>query len=141
MRATVYSAQNKLLTKTVIHIWITVFLTLYIKNQNEQKLSASKSANKGAETMRRYILLFIAFALISTTSTTLAHTNERTIIEVEGDVESIEYINNYHPFIEIITSYSTILMGRLRRQTSRLRENPNRDFIKAIHKTSKSIPP
>lgn len=80
-------------------------------------------------------LVFISF-LVTAEITTAAETElETVIIEVEGDVEEHQaYIETYHPFIEVIASYSTIFNGlAIEGKPEHLAKMETADFIKGMY--------
>ncbi|OEH56005.1 peptidase S8 [Oceanobacillus sp. E9] len=60
---------------------------------------------------------------------------ESIIIEVEGDPhEQVKYIEDYHPFIEVISVYDTIFNGiALQGSPEQLQRMEALEFIKSIH--------
>lgn len=60
---------------------------------------------------------------------------ETVIIEVEGDVEEYrEYIETYHPFIEVVASYSTLFQGlALQGKPEHFKRISEENFIKGIY--------
>ena len=61
--------------------------------------------------------------------------NESIIIEVDGNpYDHRDYIQEHHPFIEIVAVYDTLINGlALRGKEKQLKEAATLDFIKSIH--------
>ncbi|MHA6250678.1 S8 family serine peptidase [Oceanobacillus sp. CAU 1775] len=85
--------------------------------------------------MRRTIFLAILIFILTIPHSIQASELETIIIEVEGDVkEHMEYIKTHHPFIRIITSYSTIFNGlALEGKAAHFEKIKAEEFIRAIH--------
>ncbi|GGA64296.1 S8 family serine peptidase [Ornithinibacillus halotolerans] len=86
----------------------------------------------------RYLLLTGAFLFIfmMLPSTGFAkEEKQKIIIEVDGDpAEHKEYIEAYHPFIEIIATYDTLFTGlALQGSPDALQKMGTLDFVKAVH--------
>jgi len=84
--------------------------------------------------MLRLTVLTIA-VFLTFTGKTNAESLETIIIEVEGDVEAHqEYIEAYHPFIEVVASYSTIFNGlAIEGKPEQLAKLETVDFIKGMY--------
>lgn len=82
-----------------------------------------------------YIILLLIFSYPQLTTFAEYNQKESIIIEVEGDPhEQVEYIKDYHPFIEVISVYDTIFNGiALRGSPEQLQKMESLEFIKGIH--------
>src|SRR5699024_4063590 len=95
--------------------------------------------NKGAGNMQRTLLLFLLsfFILLPmpTNQASQAEQLQTVIIEVEGDVEEhLQYIKTYHPFIRMVTTYSTIFNGiALEGKPEHFSKIEADDFVKGLH--------
>ncbi|WP_085994042.1 S8 family serine peptidase [Oceanobacillus senegalensis] len=96
--------------------------------------------------MRPYLLIItILFSLILPISVHAAEKEmESIIIEVEGDPEEHkEYLEAYHPLIEVVATYELLFNGiALQGDPDQLKKMESLDFIKAIHtvQTYKAFP-
>lgn len=86
--------------------------------------------------MLRFIVLTV---FLTITAKANAESLETVIIEVEGDVaEHQKYIETYHPFIEVIASYSTIFNGlAIEGKPEHLAKMETVDFIKGMYEPQK----
>lgn len=86
--------------------------------------------------MLRFIVLTV---FLTITAKVNAESLETVIIEVEGDVaEHQKYIETYHPFIEVIASYSTIFNGlAIEGKPEHLAKMETVDFIKGMYEPQK----
>ena len=80
---------------------------------------------------------FIFFLIASFVYFPAVHAEEveTVIIEVEGNVEAhADYIKNYHPFIEVVATYSTLFNGiALQGKPEQLERLHTAEFITGIH--------
>ncbi|AXI10630.1 peptidase S8 [Oceanobacillus zhaokaii] len=88
--------------------------------------------------MRNFIFLTICLAIIFIyfpMSVQASRPLESVIIEVEGDPkEHKEYIEQYHPFVEVIATYEKLFNGlALKGSADKLARMESLTFIKAIH--------
>lgn len=84
--------------------------------------------------MYRFLLIALII-LIFPASTVHAVETETILIEVEGDVmEHRSYIKTYHPFIEVVETYSVLFNGlALQGKPENLKRLHTEDFIKSVH--------
>lgn len=82
-----------------------------------------------------YRITFFLVLLLCYVPVTQAAELETVIIEVEGDVkEHQEYIEKYHPFIEVVATYSILFNGlAIKGKPEQLKRMDTADFIKGVH--------
>src|SRR5690625_2718796 len=92
------------------------------------------STKKRRHVMYRFLLIALII-LIFPASTVHAVETETILIEVEGDVmEHRSHIKTYHPFIEVVETYSVLFNGlALQGKPENLKRLHTEDFIKSVH--------
>lgn len=101
------------------------------------------NANSKEESMLRYLLFAILFTLtfmtlpilISAQDHVIEDNHQSIIIEVEGNpLEHKKYLEDYHPFIEVMATYTKLFNGlALQGSPDDLAKMGTLEFVKSIH--------